>query len=938
MANTIDAPIAGPWPDASLLPAEDAPPIEWARFYRDVCGWVVLPTASPADVMAYAIALHNEALADFAVDHPGEDIPEETSAVFWDHARELAEATAGRPIGHLYNAWLKSKDSKPAKVTTAADVTDEMLALAWVPVERSRGPRATADQRGIAIMPNRSERGLPACLVDVDPRHGGDAEGPWGMGLAGPKASTPGGGVHTLMLATGKETASADLGPGVDVVAGGGTMIPVPAGSATPGRRWLRWEAMAPAPDALRRRGRKKAPPKPGEAEGGATGARERQPGDDDEPIGAGQSAALMLAPVGDGERNRVAGALVGILARPGACPSDFVQACLETLAEGMAGRDATAADIAAEAARWRHALTRGPRDADFAAEVLEVWYAIRNTASKRWKTTPRKFALSVWKVCDRREGGEAGAEDFGVGPALAARPASWPPLPTYVPAAHPIDHSADAPASPLLVPPPSDPGEDGPRADVVVPYPPPPPPGAAGAAPGKRWRAGVDPRQFVQSLAAEYSDDDLAADLAREPIQIGEVMPAVDFATGRPLARDPERLAAPLYHGWGGPLSAALGGMMAGDFRVIGASGAGAGKTWFACWLAHGLALQTACRLLGAPGFEDAPIVLPIWVSEMPKRSEMYLRLVGAHLGFDVAAIAAGTRAHEAPGVIAMAQQHGLTPLEIVARARDLERTHGATDRWPLGFARQHVVKRLRLSGLPRRTRDFGVVVDHRSGPVLIDHLADAVDCYREDFAREASVSADKVLPLIMLDPSQRFTADVESEKRAIDALFGATAAVLCGELGAAVIATSDTTKSAASNSDIDLFLGEDANALGARVLAGSYAIQHNADCLLLQAEAASPLNPLSVRMWARVIKSRSGGASTLAFPFTWSKHLGRFQPGEPEPLRPMPERDGERRGGGDGRRGGSGKGRERDRPGPVIVRPFGAGYHSPRSETLPD
>jgi hypothetical protein len=929
MADHDDAPTAGPWPDASLRPADDAPPAAWARFYRDHCGWVVLPTAGPADVMSYAIALHTEALSDYAVDHPGEDVPEDVSLACWDHAREMADTTAGRPIGHLYNAWLKSPggSSKPAKVTTASDITDEMIALAWEPLDNSRGPRAHADERGIAILPNRSERGLPACLVDVDPRHGGDADGPWGMALAGPKASTPGGGVHTLMLATGKETASADLGPGVDVVAGGGTMIPVPAGSATPGRQWLRWDAPVPAPDALRKRGRKKAPPRVGEAAAGGV-ARERQPGDDDDAGAAGHTAALMLSPVGDGERNHVAGALVGLLARPGACPDDFVQACLETLAEEMAGREVAYATVTAEAARWRHLLTRGPRDADFAAEVLEVWYATRNTASKRWKTTPRKFALSVWKVCDRREEGQAGAEDFGIGPMLTARPASWPPLPEYVPAVAPIDHSA--PAEP---PPPPPQAAPAPAERVEVPYPAPAPAAVQAAS---RWRGGIDPRSYTLTLGEDYTAEHLRRDLQREPIQIADVAPAVDFVTGK-ASTSPDLLTPPVRFGWGHPLAKAKRGISAGEFLAVGASSAGAGKTTFLAWLANGLALQTAMRLLGVPGYERRPLVLPVWVSEMPKKMELYGRLVTSYLGFDRGCLSAGTLAHEDPGVLDMAARHNMTALEVVAEARALENLHGNDPRFPLCVARHQVIRRVKPSKLPRHTRRSGVLVNHRTGPDLIDHLADAVDLFRRDLAELAGAPEDQILPLIILDPVQRFAGgDGESERRAIDAILGAANEVLCEELEAVVVTTNDTTKKAAGGVNVDHFLSAEAPGLMADVFAGSQGIIHHAsDVIAVHPERPDPSRPGRTRQWARLLRSRGGGEAAEVFPYEWDKTLGRLTAGEAEPLRAPPVQD-ER---GDSRRGRDGRGQgERVRPGPS-VRAFGSGGYVPRDRgTLPD
>lgn len=894
---TDDRPVspAGQWPDASLRPAVDAPPIEWARFYRDRCGWIVLPTAGPRDVLAYAVSLHNEATADYAADHGG-DVPEDVSADMWDHARKIADATLGSPIGYLYNAWT-------AKVATAADVTDEMLRLAWEPLERSTGPRAEADQRGIAILPNRSACGLPVCLVDVDPRHGGDNEGEWGMGLPGPKASTPGGGVHTLMLATGKETASADLGPGVDVVAGGGTTIPVPAGSATPGRRWLRWDAPVVAPDALRRRGRRKAPPRPGEAHPttATADARAREPGDDFED---GRGAALVAAEVGDGERNYAASVIVGILARPRACPPDFVHACLVLLAEHNAADLAPSAATRSTMDRWRVALTRGPRDADFAAEVLGVWAHVRDTSRIPWSTgKTNAVARSLWKTCDCREAGNAGAEDYGVGPVLGTWPSTWAPLPAPPPPITPLPADT-APATPDHAA--QEPRHDAPDApDAPPPYPPPPPEQAAAAVavsavrvdvPAQsRWRGGIDPRVYLRTLGEQYTDDDLAADEARSPIRIDEVCPAIDFVTGlfrdRDFARDHDRPA--LFHGWGSHLGRDLGGLAPRDFRVIGAAGAGAGKTWFEGWLAHGLAIATAGRILGMRGFEDAPYILPVWLTEMPKPGELFLRAAASHIGIPMDVVTEGVNAASSPRVAMFASRlaGGWTPDEIVTRSREMLHLFSTHEQSPFAFARRHVIRTLAVTQLPRVTRRHGVAYDHRGGVGIIDHMADAIDVAREDLARIAGVTTDKVLPLALVDPGQRFIASTESsEKRAIDALFEAIRQTLCMEIGAAVIATSDTTKAAAREaSSIDMFLSRPAGSLGADIFAGSQAIQHQADCIALQAEPTTPGSP-TTRTWVRIFKSRAGGAADVAYPFTWEMGLGRFVAGEPEPLRPPP------------------------------------------------
>lgn len=913
--TTDDRGPAPQWPDASEWPSDDVPPIEVARFCRDRMGWIVFPCAGPADVRAYAQSLALKAAAEYALESTGSvegEVPDDVSIDIWDDAREQAEATLGRPIGYIYKAW-------SAKVDVAADVTDQMLREAWEPLESSHGPRARADERGVAILPNRSSQGLPVCLVDVDPRSGGDVDGPWGMQLAGPKASTPSGGVHTLVLSTGKETASADLGPGVDVVAGGGTTIPVPSGSATPGRRWLRHEQPAVAPEELRRRGRKRAPKAP---------QVEREPGDDWDEDG-GHGATIVSSPVGDGERNRLAGVLIGILARPRACPEDFVRAALELLAEDMAGRDAPSPEVRAESARWQQLLTRGPRDERFAAEFLECWLHVRDTSRKRMRTPPAKFVASVWRVCDRREGGRAGAEDFSVGAPVSPWPTTaWGPRPEPpaapapdvggVPPDPPADHCAAA---------------ENDEAPPDVPYPPPPDEVAQAAVAASKaptvvqatWRGGVDPRLFAPTIGEDYTREHLQRDLLREPIRIDAVMPAVDFRTGV-HSTSPDLLTPPVMFGWGPHMALAKGGLSPGDFVAVGASSAGAGKTTYLAWLLNGLTLQTACRMLDVPGYESCPLVLPIWASEMPKQNEIYARLLTSYLGFHRAVIDAGPRAAEAPGVLAAASVLSMTGPQYVERAREMEDDHGNKPVFPLAYARHRLLRRIDLGKLPRHSRRDGVTIHHRSGPDLVDHLADVVDLRRYELAEAAGVRPDQVLPIVVADPVQRFAGGGSSQRDAIDAVLGALNDVLCRELGCAVFVTSDTTKGAAKNITLDHFLSAEAPGLMADTFAGTQGIIHHASDVIAvhpeQRESVSVadqedprrrIRPGCYRMWARLLRSRGGGESPLTFPYEWDRALGRLDPREPMPLRAPPEQT-DRRGGERGR--GNDHGRPEPRP----------------------
>lgn len=963
------SPVASAWPPPEDWPADDAPSREWAAFYRDRLGLVVLPSPSPADTMAHAMSLYRDAVADWADEHPSEPVPDET----WDEAREIAAKYRKGPLPYL----------KRDKFLSADDVTDAHLDLWFVADPHARGPRKYADERGIVVLAGRSVRGLPLLLVDTDPRHGGDLGGEWAR-LPGPRTSTPGlaygdpeserrPGVHCLVLASasgGERSSQGHLAPGVDVVASGGTPIPLPAGAATPHRRWLCRDVPREAPAALREQPRRRAPPKLGQNADGTptttTSTREsivradRQPGDDDEEFGLGRAATIIASEAGVGERNPGAAAIVGILARPLACPPDFVRACLEMLAEEFAGRDdsrATSAALVAEGEEWRRLLTRGPRDADFAADVVATWIRCRDVNPRRWKDGhARKTARSIWRALDRREGGQAGAEDFGVGGMLGHRPAGWPAA-TRVGAVEPPQD--DTPTGVGSVPetrqtaagavqhettPDGVSSTPGATPAVDVFNPPTSPPTATVQAPA--WRGGIDPATYTRTLAEYYPLDRLRRDMQRRPVRVDDVMPFLEFTTGR-YYQASER---PGY-GWGGPLDLALGGLSPGDVRFIGAAGAGAGKTWFECFLANGLTLATACRILGYKGFESSPIVMPVWVTEMPKRGELFWRLCGAFVGCDMGAWTWGADADRAPGVVAHARELAAdmrspwTAADVVRVAHAHLEHHimrpEAVDASPLGLAWGRlytVIDNARLP--PPRARSGAASIDHQHGAMLVDHVADAVDAKRRALAVDLGVAESDILPLVMIDPGQRFAGAGREARAMIDDFFGAVVSVLAGELECAVLGTLDTTKHAAREIGVDAFLGGDAPALAADMAAGSQAIMHNADVIGLCAERVAPgaADPLRTTQWCRLLKGRTGNAAE-AYPFDWEMSRGRYRARPAEPLRARPDGDGAP--GPGGRDGGSRSGDRRGgRPAappdasPIGHRPPAKAYHPGTTE----
>jgi hypothetical protein len=311
-----------------------------------------------------------------------------------------------------------------------------------------------------------------------------------------------------------------------------------------------------------------------------------------------------------------------------------------------------------------------------------------------------------------------------------------------------------------------------------------------------------------------------------------------------------------------------------------------------------------------------------------------LFLRAAACHLGIPMDVVTEGTGAASSPRVISFAARlgGGWTPEQVVAHGRAMLRVYASNEAFPFAFARKHVIRALSVAQLPRITRVGGMPYDHRGGVGIVDHLADAMDYARRELAALAGVQESDILLFGLVDPGQRFTSSTESsEKRAIDTLFEAIRQTLCQEVGAAVLATSDTTKAAArSSSSIDNFLSVPAGALGADIFAGSQAIQHQADCIALQAEPPAHPNAGTTRTWVRTFKSRGGGSLDVAYPFTWEMGLGRFVPQAPEPLRPQQSDRGDRSRSSDDNRGPQRGGDFGSRPGGM--RPFAPPRHAER------
>lgn len=896
-----------PWPPAHEWPADDAPTLAWARFYRDRLGLLDLrPTPSQVDRDEHAVHIRSEAESHWLWEHKGAEIPLEVAALIRQDAAAEANNVRG-PIPKIAAAF--ARISRP--------VTDDDFVRWFEPLGHGQKAQHTAHhrERGIACLLGARCAPIAAwnTQIDVDPRRGGALEGGL-VDTPGPRVHTPGGGVHVFLRAAPGHVVhpSAEvLAPGLEVRCAGWALLP--SGLATPGRWWTGREQSVAPPEALLR-----PAPRPPRVAGlsdmsYATG-----------PNGQvlGRVATLIASPIGRGDgRTGALGSIVGMLAQTHGLPGDFVDACTALLVEYGTGRDWNADRIREECIRWRLALTRGPRDAEFAAEVAEVWITTRNLdATSKGASWARRQAWSIWKTADRREEGQAGAEDAGLigGVDTLARPfQGLPPVSAAAPPQAP---------SPTPVPPAPAPMSAEVRASDYVLHGPLCQCGQCKVAAPEVADAKVVAhermlRALLPTIARAYPRESLHRDFLKVPAKVETLYPFADFVS---MALEPGEMGAPpVGHGYGQWFGRAYGGITEGDFQAFGAAGAKGGKTFFVGQMADGLAMGTAARILGVKGYEAAPLVMPVWVSEMPKEGEVWLRMISRHFGFDLSAASKGTMSAEMPGVLHMAQALDRSPAWIVAHARAIAEIHSDPRFEDMSFtlgaratgldvvpawAAHNVVREIDLSVLPNPEGQGRSRVDHRSGPTMIGYLADAVALLRRDLATLAGVAEDQVLPLVILDPGQRFAGEGSSSKDALDSLLGAVTSRICRRktgLGAACIMSSDTTKAAARDLDLETFRSASGQRLAADIFAGSQGIMHHCDVYAICGQETG--SPYRQTQWVRVLQSRTG-APAECFPFLWETHLGRFRPRPAEPLSPPPAY-----GGGPGK--GHGHGRTSDR-----------------------
>ena len=803
------------WP-TEKMPDAGAPPIRWARWYRDVMGWIVLPTRCQKDLDGFYNYLMRGARAralDDAGRDPTDDELAKMQAAAWNEVGKLRKA----PLVH----WLERTSVSNADIETW-----------WGSRSKGRG-----EHRGIWIPMGRLDvkstahgRGLVVAAIDVDPRAGGSVE-EWSA-FDGPLAETPSGGVHVLCSADRALACSVGIvSPGVDVRASGGGIV-APSGSATPGRVWKRWTSPQPPPESV-------IAARPGDRIRGEGGS-----GIEGSTATGSTFAEMLGLPAPDGTRQATAAAIIGILARPSSIPEDSVGPALALLK--TAGEE----DID----EWRRLLTRGPRDVEVAVSFILAW---NNTlCDPAWSEgAAEKTARSLWKTADRREGGNAGAEDYGVGDA-------WDP--SGMPAAAVVDAEEDGESRDAT----ADSPEDDQGMETVGP-------GSTDAAEATPDRPVLKvkkkpfeiPEGFCIPLSVAYPFEKMEERTLLEPISVahGPKWKRWDGA---------DDTTAEFGYGLGTWFDDSVGGGIAigGAFWAVGALTAKAGKTMFLGQLVEGLALASAERLLTK---KDGPIILPFWLTEMQKHVDVGDRMMGRFLNIDMSMWGRGIRGHEAPGIKHMAIRMPCAPEDAAKYAVMMAKNVLSTEN-VFSVARSLTVN-LDPQRLPPKRGGRGVE-NPRLGLKLLKYVEAAVKVRVEEVAKQWGIDKERIIPLLIADPVHRFV-DAAGEDRltAVNLVIHALREIAF-ENGWIAMATSDTTKAGAA---ADKAMDGDPAALASAAFAGSQNLAHEPDTVIvLHAEQGSPppggyiaTRPVQVRV---CLCRRGGGGPPL--PYIWHTHNGRY------------------------------------------------------------
>ena len=794
------------------MPGADAPPAAWARWYRDACGWLVFPVRCDEDVEGLTAWLLRRRRVEY-VDAHGEQPPAEWYGDAIRLSREEAEARRKSPMV----PW-----------SERTSVTNDDIAAWWGGDLGAKRPIWVA--MGRRDVGSSARAGLEVIAVDVDPRSGGSVE-EW-EGIGGPLAHTPSGGIHVLTRPhPGLMCSEGAVAPGVDVRASGGGIV-VPSGLATPGRSWGRWEAPQPCPERV-------AQARPYD--------RRREPTDGPSGIDgstrpASTFAEILGTPAPDGTRNASAKAIVGVLARPQAIPEDALEPALSLLKES--GEE--------DLDTWRSLLTRGPRDAETAVAFLTAWSKV--CGDPPWSDgKAERVARSLWKTADRREGGNAGAEDLGVG--------EWGGVPAYATEGE-GDRGGEEEAPREVG---NDDGDRG-SGDGQVDGPADP-----GVVQAKR-RSLTVPEGFCSPLSVTFP--------AERFVEMTKVIP-ISIANG-PKWRRPNGDAdtsAEFGYGLGKWLEDDIGGGLnpGGTFIAIGARKAKSGKTNLLGQLVEGLVLASARRLMKK---EDGWITPVFWLTEMMPHADVSVRMIGRYLGADTSMWSRGVNGHEAPGILDMAIKMGVT------REKAAEHIVNVTTALCNSYNEFSVARSLTVNfdtGMLPRKRGGRNTMDPRLGIALLDVADVAIEQFCDDLARKYKIDRERIKPIMITDPIHRF-ADMGGEDRltAIN-LITHRMREFAYQRHRPVFATSDTTKAGAA---ADKSMEGDPGIIAGDAFAGTNNLTHEPDTVIV-IHPEEDMHPggsvVAVRnVLVRVCYCRRGTRG-LVLPFKWYPHNGRYLAQDP-------------------------------------------------------
>lgn len=327
-----------------------------------------------------------------------------------------------------------------------------------------------------------------------------------------------------------------------------------------------------------------------------------------------------------------------------------------------------------------------------------------------------------------------------------------------------------------------------------------------------------LDPDLDNWAMGSLYALAQLDRDRERELIGFAKLppWPAWPPSNGTPMATG---------HGLGEALESYLGGGFApGEMYVIGAAKAKAGKTAFLMQLAEGLALRSAAVALGAEGLARLG-------EGLAKPEQSVIQAAADNLGLYGPA---------------------LTPVVVVSEMPADALTRRWLARWTEGSAGWFRAGRTALKGAgPDKAEDINAAWERARGALGAGLMAEARNGHMLQIpgavAREGTGPAWKlgayverwrarlgkrygreVVPVLVIDPAQRFQPDMDNEVKALSAFAATirewTTGETTGQAGAWVtLLTSDATKHTAKGD-----AQKEGDDMATAVLRGSYHLAH--------------------------------------------------------------------------------------------------------------